>query len=143
MSPWGTNTLEVIYVPGGGGTASDLGKNGKPEGMLHAFHGSSRMLGPPAGDDGFFYAELDFVDESDPFKTNKNVGGFCRYYWNDNDGWSVCGYSDSNLFARSGKSMSFVSSFRKKGSGKTNGNGGSGRSVPNAGAAVGVVGDPD
>jgi hypothetical protein len=142
LSPWGTNTLEVIYIPGGGGNASDIGRNGKPEAAVHAFHGYTRMLGPPTGDDGYWYAELDFVDESDPFKTNKNVGGFCRYYFNDNDGWTVCGYSDSNIFAKSGKSMSFVASFRKKGSGKTKGGSG-GASVPRSGAAVGVVGDTD
>lgn len=142
LSPWGTNTLEVIYVPGGGGSASDVGKNGKPESLVHAFHGWTRMLGPPSGEQGYWFTELDFVDESDPNKTNKNVGGYCRYYFNDSDGWSVCGFSDSSIFAKSGKSMSFVESFRKKGGGNKSASGG-GASVPRSGAAVGVVGDSD
>lgn len=117
VSPWGTNTLEAIYYPGGGGAGTEISVNGKPEGIVGHFHGWTRMPGgcsPSNRVPGLTSCEIEFVDERDPNKTNKNIGGYCLYWFNTADAWVLCGYSDSNIFARSGKSTSFSDSIRKK-----------------------------
>ena len=129
-SPWGTNTLEVLYLPGAG---AEMNKNGTPESILGGLYGNSfRIVGPPVDWAGPLWEyDAEFVIEKPG--SAKNVGGRVRLYYTDKDAWVVSAYSDSNVFPGSGKAASFIDSLKK----------GAGGGADHARAAGGLAPDTD
>lgn len=113
LSPWGTNQLEAAYVPGAGGASSDLGKNGRPECILTSLFGQWVKInsGPSVLDNGLVAFDAEFTIDK-PGST-KNVMGWARVEFNEQDAFVVSANSDSSLFPRSGKANAFMATLKK------------------------------